>query len=237
MSNKISVCIPTYEMHGKGVLYLDFIIQSLTQQTYKNFEVVISDHSKDDAIENYCKTITNMPLKYLRNTEKRGCASANINNAVRHAEGDIIKPMFQDDFLCGIQSLEIINSVIENNPFKWGAAGFCHVNDVNDLKTDIPNTYQIPYWNNNLALGTNTIGCPSVIYYRNDVNKPYFDENIFWLMDTEFYHQLKLSLGDPGFISYILTAVRIWDNSVTYSIDEETKRKEEIYVKEKWELS
>ena len=42
----VSVIIPCYEMFGKGAIHLSRSLEMLAAQTWKNFEVVISDHSQ-----------------------------------------------------------------------------------------------------------------------------------------------------------------------------------------------
>ena len=54
MSNFFSIAIPTYEMKGKGVEYLEHSFQILNNQTFKDFEIIISDHSKSDDIKLLC---------------------------------------------------------------------------------------------------------------------------------------------------------------------------------------
>ena len=51
MNPLVSICIPTYEMKGKGVEYLFHSFNILHNQSYKNFEVIISDNSKNDEID------------------------------------------------------------------------------------------------------------------------------------------------------------------------------------------
>ena len=51
----VSICIPCYEMNGKGVEFLNYSFEILKNQSYKNFEIIISDNSKSDVIENLCK--------------------------------------------------------------------------------------------------------------------------------------------------------------------------------------
>ena len=47
----ISICIPCYEMSGKGHKYLEHNLNHIVSQNYKNFEVIISDQSQDDKIK------------------------------------------------------------------------------------------------------------------------------------------------------------------------------------------
>ena len=50
----VSVCIPTYEMGGYGNIFLKHSLDILAKQTFKDFDVVISGHSKADLIKNVC---------------------------------------------------------------------------------------------------------------------------------------------------------------------------------------
>ena len=55
MDKKISICIPTYEMGGYGVEYLNHSLNILSKQTYQDFEIVISDQSENNDIKDLCK--------------------------------------------------------------------------------------------------------------------------------------------------------------------------------------
>jgi len=49
---KISIAIPCYEMHGRGTEMLQYSLNTIKKQVNSDFEVVISDHSKNDDIFN-----------------------------------------------------------------------------------------------------------------------------------------------------------------------------------------
>ena len=53
----ISICIPTNEMGGKGLEFLKQGIESIRIQTFNNYEIIISDNSKVDDVENYCNEV------------------------------------------------------------------------------------------------------------------------------------------------------------------------------------
>ena len=92
MNFDISICIPTYEVNGKGVEYLNHSLSILQNQTYQDFEVVISDHSIDDGIKNLCESWkTRLDISYIRNEYGRGSISCNTNVAIKHAKGEVIK--------------------------------------------------------------------------------------------------------------------------------------------------
>ena len=109
---KISVCIPSYEANGRGVEFIDKNVQSILSQTYKNIEIVISDHSKDDAIENHIKGLELDNIVYLRNTENIGFPAHNTNNAIKNSSGDFIKLMNLDDFIIGEDELQLIVNLL-----------------------------------------------------------------------------------------------------------------------------
>lgn len=54
---RVSVAIPVFEYYGRGVEVLDDMLRTISYQTLKDVEVVISDQSKNDDIENYCEEI------------------------------------------------------------------------------------------------------------------------------------------------------------------------------------
>ena len=89
---KVSIAIPAYEYYGRGVEVLDDMFRTISNQTLKDVEVVVSDHSRIDDIENYCnQNEYNLNIKYIRNENGRGNPSINTNNAIHHCNGEIIK--------------------------------------------------------------------------------------------------------------------------------------------------
>ena len=96
----ISICIPCYEMSGKGHKYLEHNLNQIVSQNYKNFEVIISDQSQDNKIKILCKKYKEkINIKYFLNKDGKKQASANTNFAMKKASGQVIKIIFQDDYL------------------------------------------------------------------------------------------------------------------------------------------
>jgi glycosyltransferase involved in cell wall biosynthesis len=229
---KISICVPVYEMNGMGLVYLYHLLMSLKKQTYKNFEVVISDHSTNDEIEKAVSQVTSMDIKYFRYTENKGKSSCNLNNAIKNSTGVIIKPLFQDDVLIGNEILQKIAYLYETDEkTKWGAFGFVHIDKENN-PISFPNKPQIPAMNPDIGIGVNTFGCPSVCFFVKDLPNTLFDDELVWLMDCEFYHKMNVLYGEPTLIGDYDVAVRIWE-SFTAEVPEEVKVREDKYVREK----
>jgi glycosyltransferase involved in cell wall biosynthesis len=224
--NSVSVCIPCYSMRGKGQEFLNTLLHSIEMQSYKNFEVVISDHSEDEKVLEVCKLYdTKFKISYIKNDYKRGNSSANVNVAISNANHKLIKVMFQDDFFVNENALKEISTL----PDGWAATPFIHT-DENASSFFRP---FLPLFHDKIALGQNTLGCPSVIHFFKDVQTR-FDENTIWLMDCDFYQQLYNKYGSPRILKQINLAVRIWGDSVSGHVTEEVKSNEFRYIKEKY---
>ena len=90
-----SVAIPAYGYNGKGGEFLDFNLKILSNQTFKDFEVVISDHSIDDTIKNTLKKwLGKLKITYVTNDKGRGIISPNLNNAMKHCSGEMVNNYF-----------------------------------------------------------------------------------------------------------------------------------------------
>lgn len=214
-------------MNGRGVGFLQQLLASLMNQTHKEFEVVISDHSITDEIKNCLLEYGALNIKYIRNEYKRGSSSANINKAISGASYDIIKPIFQDDFIYSPHCLE---HIIQSKA-SWGASQFVHTNE-NKSKLFNP---MAPILTDRTVHGINTFGCPSVMFFKKN-NETYFDENLIWLMDCEFYHRLWQQYGNPMVIPSVDMCIRVWEDSVSGHVSSNTKDREYQYVKEKHDL-
>ena len=88
---KVSIAIPTWESYGKGSEFIDDLLRTIEIQTFKNFEVCISDHSKDNEVLNKVKEFEDkINILYTRNEENRGNGPANTNKSIDMCSGDII---------------------------------------------------------------------------------------------------------------------------------------------------
>lgn len=192
----VSVCIPTY----KQVDCLRKCLQSVTDQDFSDYEIIISDDTPDDTVEEVVyNLLKNKPFRYVKNSPSLG-SPANWNRAISLATGEYIKIIHHDDWLLTPQSLKQFVDLIENNPqavmgfsaaeaYSMGSRlKFVHTPSecgINGLKKDC----------NTLFLG-NIIGPPSSIIFRNSPGLC-FDENLRWLVDIDFY--IRLLQGDNTF--------------------------------------
>lgn len=206
---RFSIVIPTWEQYGNGVKFLKQLLISIHEQTYDDFEIIISDHSINYEIRNLCDLFKHLNIRYIRNEKNRGNSPANLNNALKIANGEIIKIMFQDDFFINNNSLNLISNFFNENSCNWIVNGCCHTNDGINYER-----FMIPYWNDEILHGVNTISSPSVLSFIND-DILFFDENLIMLMDCDYYHSLYTRYGLPCVLPDYLIANRLHKHQIS----------------------
>jgi glycosyltransferase involved in cell wall biosynthesis len=218
----LTVAIPTYEMGGLGAAYLHHSLSVLSQQTFSDFNVVVSDHSRDNTIARVCDQSRRfLSLSYTGYTEQRGNPSANINNAIRHADGSLVKLLFQDDYLADNNALARIVEAFDAGTDHWLATACEHTQDgIHRFRPFVPR------YTSGLLRGINTISSPSVITIRRD-SDVWFDERLLWLMDCDFYHRLFLRFGLPKVLDTVGVVNRLGDHQVTNTLATRRRRREE----------
>ncbi|MEY4332415.1 MAG: hypothetical protein RLZZ196_1153 [Bacteroidota bacterium] len=209
---KISIAVPTWECYGRGEEFLNDLLRTIEIQTFKDFEVIISDHSVDD---NLLKSISQFKdrfkINYFKNKNDRGNGPSNTNNAIEKCSGEIIKIMFQDDFFYDDEALEKIYNCFNENE-NWLLCGSNHTND------DGHNFYWdlYPKWNPDIIKGKNTLGSPSALAFKNKIFKQVkFDTNLTMMMDCDFYYSIKKMYGEPIYLNDVLVSNRVHTNQIS----------------------
>lgn len=218
-----SICIPTYEMGGYGHEMLEKLFENLKKQTIQDFEIVISDQSEDLKTFDVCKKYSNtFYIKYIKNFYGIGKSAHNLNTCLDSSTGKIIKVFFQDDYFLDNYALEKIYKKFENENCKWVMNSFTHTSDdINYFNT------MIPQLNDRLLEGINTMGNPSNLSFLRS-HKQYFDEDILYLVDCEFYYRMNLLYGSPGIVEDTLVAIRYHQSSATTNPEFISKKDTEI---------
>jgi glycosyltransferase involved in cell wall biosynthesis len=230
---KLSIAIPAYDYHNKGEDFLDDLLRTIQIQTFKEFEVIVTDHSEKE----YLKTKTEeysefFDIRYYHNTVNRGNSPSNLNTAISYCEGEIIKPMFQDDFFYDDEALEKIYYNLAGGKNSWLLCGTNHTQD--NGHNFVWNLF--PRFNERLLDGVNTISSPSVMAFKKSVDLK-FDENLIYLMDIDFYYGMRQKYGEPIYYDDILVTNRIHPDSISSTLQnkEELLLKESLYCKQKYD--
>jgi len=220
----LSICIPTYEMRGEAKRVLTRSFDILKRQTFKDFEVVISDNSEDDVVKNLCESreYQSLNINYFKNPRK-GLAQ-NTNSAIKNARGEIIKILYMDDFLANENSLE---QIVKNFSGYWLVTGCEHDDGTRRYNR------QYPKYNKKIYRGKNTIGSPSVLSIKNK-DPLLFDENMTWLLDCDYYKRMYDKYGEPKILNELNVVIGIGKNQVTNILSSWAKRKEYYYMAKKY---
>lgn len=183
---KVSICIPAYKQPER----LTKALGSLLKQSFTDFEVVITDDSPDNSVENVVKEFKiQLDIKYKKNLERRG-SPGNWNEGLRLATGEYIKILHHDDWLTESESLAKYVALLEKNPSAdFAFSGTLNVGAQGEFRYEhrikqdqVKNLLQDP----TVLFYGNFVGAPSATIYRNKYPIE-FDEKLKWLVDIDFY--------------------------------------------------
>ncbi|MHA4811980.1 glycosyltransferase family 2 protein [Flavitalea flava] len=209
----ISICIPAY----KNIGFLRRLLDSIIIQTFRNFEVVVTDDSPNLEINDLCETYTGQfAISYFRNDRPLGSPD-NWNAAVREASGEWIKIMHDDDWFSGEHSLEEFARSIDGNPgssFIFAAYRDIFLDEDRSREVFVnPYRFKAFLRNQTVLFARNIIGPPSVTIYKKEKGV-IFDPKLRWLVDIEFYIRY-LNGANPVYINKLLVNVGLGDEQVT----------------------
>lgn len=222
----LSVCIPSYAMGGHGAEFLRQSLDVLAGQAFDDFEVIVSDQSEDKAIRDLCAGYAGMNLHHLQTAHLKRQASANTNAAIEAARGEVVKVLFQDDFLNGSAALGQIARAFDRAD--WCLTGSAHSHDGQTI-----NRPMVPRYHDRIHFGKNTVSSPSVLAFRRD-SAPRFDENLVWLMDVDFYKRCADLWGLPAILPDPLAVNRLHESQVSAGVGSDLVRQELRYIRDKY---
>jgi len=226
---KVSICIPTY----KHPDFLKRCLDSVLQQDFTNYEIIITDDSPDDSISRLAETYNDERIHYYKNDRTLG-SPRNWNKAISKAKGEYIKILHHDDWLAEPYSLRKYVELLNNNPDADIAfSASCDIDEKGEKKSHIANETSLKKIEKDppaIYLG-NAIGAPSVCIFRN--NKGYeFDPNLVWLVDIEFYIRLITAKRIFSYNPEILVNIGISEFQITQQCLAELKLRisEKLYL-------
>ena len=212
---KVSVLIPTYN----SAPFLDDAIESVLNQTFTDFELLIVDNcSTDNSMEVISKYLSDNRVKYYVNEKNLG-SNGNFNRCFSLAKGDYIKCLCSDDKLHP-ELLEKFVSVMEEDPSVSLVSSFFQEFG---LVTQIikPRFFGLLDGKKVISevLSTNNfLGNPSQVMFRRDGFKVgYFKEMSVWNVDLEFFFRI-LSTGHGYIIPEVLSYTRIHNAAASHSM-------------------
>ena len=236
----LSVCIPAY----KNPETLKHALHCLQIQTFRDFEVIVTDDSPNNSVENVIRSIdfpADIPLHYFRNNPALGTPE-NWNEAMRKANGDFILLHHHDDWLTQAQSLEKLIIPLLHHPQAGFSFGMVDIFDTQSQKLLYRNTLTaekrkiLETQPEQLTVG-NFIGPPTAVLFRRN-EKLWFDSKIKWLVDTDFFIRLVRLSPVFEYVPEPLVGIGIHETQVTKSVlkDKNLLLYEYFYEAEKFRI-
>lgn len=181
---KVSICTPTYN----NAACVKQLLDSISKQTYQDYEVVMTDDSTNTEIEELVKQYGAMPIRYSHNTIKLGHIY-NWNAAISKASGEYIKIMFSDDWFTYEYSLaEYVRLLDEHPDAGFAFSGSMQVSEERSYARVIQKEFitLLKQDYRHIFMG-NQVGAPSGTIYR---GKILFDEKSNWASDLILYLEI-----------------------------------------------
>jgi glycosyltransferase involved in cell wall biosynthesis len=229
----ISIVIPTYEMKGHGVVFLEHCLFSIQKQTgfdNKDVEIIISDHSSDQAIASFCHSLGNKQIHYHRTTTGKGIAAHNLNAGINLARGSYIKILFQDDILVQDFYLKTTMDLIKLHTPSCILSAASHTKDGQSFFNPI-----VPSNNPYLLFGNNTVSSPSTLTASKKFLQEHpFDENLKLLFDCDFYYRIFEQSQNIIIDPEIFIANGVWEGQTQFSISQKQFSQEVRYLNWKY---
>ena len=221
----ISVIIPVYNVEN----YLEQCLNSIKNQTYKNFEVIIVNDGSKDNTEVICKRFSEDDSRFRYFSKENGGVSSARNFGLDNAQGNYITFIDADDWVVSNHLEILMDAIIKNNceiaissymEFIENRAEFLiniytnqgkHLLNFGKMNrekflTDLPKLLSI----------NNSFSCAvSKLFHSRLVENIRFDTNIIYAEDLDFYFKLYLKANDFVFVNAETYIYRQHDNSTT----------------------
>ncbi len=236
MTPLISLCIPAY----KNVAYLKVLLASIENQTFKNYEIIITDDSPNNDVEKIAiEFAVRMPITYKKNIPAKG-SPGNWNAGIALAKGEWIKIMHDDDWFASSESLTEYALAIDNNPqASFIFTQFCDyengvLKQINRIsKQTLNRIIKNPLY----LFKKNFIGNPSNVLLKNKLSE-YYDEKLKWVVDFEFYIRCLQKL-EIAYIPKVLINIGYNNDQITKAVfrNRQVEIPENIYMLNKLGLT
>ena len=208
-----SICIPVY----KNVAYLGRLLNSILEQSFTNYEVVITDDSPDDSVERYVVSHYNdNRIRFIRNAKPLGTPE-NWNEGIRQARGSWIKLMHDDDWFATPDALRAFHDAVIQVPgCRFFFAAYRNVSETGGEEVVRMS------WLDKKMLSANElhlfskvyVGNPSCTLVHRDVPLLY-DARYKFVVDFEYYIRLIRHTGSWHYMDEVLLNVGFNENQVT----------------------
>lgn len=202
----ISICTPSYKRKD----YIERLLNSLLEQTYTNFEVIITDNTPDDSISDTIKPyLKKLNIHYHKN-DPPGNMASNWDRSIELARGEWIKILHDDDWLARKDSLQVFAEKAKQTSKKIIFCNYVTIEEgsahqtfhksasIEEIRSIAKNPYRF--------FVKNLIGPPSNMLIHNSLKEHKFDNRLIWLIDIDYYIRLAQK-SDLEYIDNVLVNI------------------------------
>lgn len=232
---KVSICIPVYN----GVRYLNEAIDSVLNQTFKNFELIVLDNCSTDHTVELVKQYKDPRVKLVQNETNVGLLG-NWNKILSLATGEYVKMLPADDAIypdCLQLQVEVLEAdrekkislvcgrknIVDKDGKVLFNRGFAKKRMEVSSKDAV---------NKNVRSGGNIIGEPGVVLFRKEVlaKTGYYDGSIYYVTDLNLWFRILLH-GNLYVLPNPVCIFRISNESESTKIMSQQKKDMQNFIK------
>lgn len=213
---KVSVCIPTYN----GGSYIRGALDSVLQQKYSDYEVVIVDNCSTDNTEAVVAEFLSQSDKifFFKNERNIGL-TGNLNRCLEYARGEYIKYLCVDDLLLDGCLEQMVAGLDANPGVTLACGGRLSIDErarvfgfrrYSSRKDFVPGQNSI----SRCLFGGNFIGEPTAVMFRKSDALYRFREDLPQLMDMDMWFRL-LEQGTLLAMPTPVCAIRFHQTQIT----------------------
>jgi len=210
---KVSVLIATYNRAN----LINRAIQSVLEQTFKDWEIIIADDGSTDNTAEVIKEwqAGDSRIKYAR-SEHLGRISKISNFGLREAKGEYIAILDDDDYWATPDKLKEQVKFLDKNPEYVGCGGGYIVIDENGKEKS---RFLKPERNEEIrqhALIANPMANPTTMFRRSAVEKiGFYDETMPQFADWDFWLKMGLVGKLYNFREYF-ACYQMWEGGMSF---------------------
>ena len=219
MNPKVTVLIATYNRS----LFIGRAIESVVNQTFKDWELIVADDGSTDSTESVLKIwqAKDARIKYLK-APHFGRIAKISNFGLKSAKGEYVAILDDDDWWADPNKLKKQIEFLDKNPDYVGCGGGFIVTDKNG--TEKLRTLK-PEKDENIkkkALIANPVVNATAVFRRSAAEKiGFYDETMLQFADWDFWLKLGLVGKLYNFQEYF-TCYRMWEGGMSFSKQKET---------------
>ena len=240
----ISIVIPIYNAEK----YLEEYLNSIKNQTYKNFEVIMVNDGSNDNSETICRSFLKSDSRFRYFKKENGGVSSARNLGLDNVKGDFITFIDADDWIAE-KHLELLITTVKKNHSDIVISSYKQFNNIDAFYLrayTIQEKYLLNFEKMNrddfLAIFPKLMranvcfnNAVAKLFRKELVNDLRFDTSIKYGEDLDFYFRLYLNVDSISYVDEPTYVYRIHGDSTTSNFNQEHAEQELNIFKQMYE--